>query len=734
MRPSTRTGVLVAAAIVWTACGGDDGPTGPRLDDLQITIESGNGQFAAPGAELASPLRVLVTETIGEEPVEGIEIAWSVVEGGGATLSRDTAVTGSDGIASTSVTLGPGLGVYTVRASFARGTPTSGPVFTATAARAPEITRLPGGPVDAGDTIVVEGRNFGPTPADHAVLFAGIEGRVLSGTTTSLEVEVPACVPSREVDVVVRLGELESAPARLTVVAGTGTLDLAPGEALISPDAAVLSCIRLPAESDVAYLLVPQSASTTGGAVFPYRIQGFGESAVTVAAGVSRARGGRGREVGSGAGPDRVVPADLPGPAQSRFEAGLRASERRMAPARLPEPSPGRSAGAPPELGDRMDFNVVNKDNEFEPVTGEVVHVSERAVIYEDVTVPDGGLTTPDYRNFGDLFDDPIHATDVDAFGQPSDIDGNGRIIILFTPVVNRMTEEGSDGFIAGFFFGCDLVTRDECSGTNRAEIFYAMVPDPDGEFGDARSTELVLRVVPAVLAHEFQHMIHFNERVLEGGAPSTESLWLSEGLAHMAEDLVGDALLERGDTARAGDFKLSNFVRARRYLERPADVSLIASSQFGSLEERGAAWLYTRYLYEHLGGLAILRSLTQTTLSSVTNVEAQTGRSWEGLMGEWAPALYLDDLDATVETRFTYPDLRIRTVLGQFQGGFPLQPPSVGFRDFTLSRELAASGADFILLEAGSSPDRLHLNIAAEDGTALPDGAAAQVTLIRIR
>ena len=33
------------------------------------------------------------------------------------------------------------------------------------------------------------------------------------------------------------------------------------------------------------------------------------------------------------------------------------------------------------------------------------------------------------------------------------------------------MTDRGASGFIAGFFYGCDLVGRSLCTGTNSAEI-----------------------------------------------------------------------------------------------------------------------------------------------------------------------------------------------------------------------------------------------------------------------
>ena len=64
----------------------------------------------------------------------------------------------------------------------------------------------------------------------------------------------------------------------------------------------------------------------------------------------------------------------------------------------------------------------------------------------------------------------------------------------------------------------------------------------------------MVRSTVPSILAHEFQHMIHHNERIIERGASNREAVWLSEGLAHMAEDLVGEELRRRERVAQADE------------------------------------------------------------------------------------------------------------------------------------------------------------------------------------
>jgi hypothetical protein len=144
------------------------------------------------------------------------------------------------------------------------------------------------------------------------------------------------------------------------------------------------------------------------------------------------------------------------------------------------------------------------------------------------------------------------------------------------------------------------------------------------------------------VLAHEFQHMVHFNERVLVRGALGQEALWLSEGLAQMAEELVARAYDALGDGNSAQLFRAGAVQRARRYLVGPDTVSVVVTSGQGSLAERGAGFLNVLYLEDQLG-MGMLRDLTQTTRSGVANVELETGRAWPELLADWWAATYLD-------------------------------------------------------------------------------------------
>jgi hypothetical protein len=69
--------------------------------------------------------------------------------------------------------------------------------------------------------------------------------------------------------------------------------------------------------------------------------------------------------------------------------------------------------------------------------------------VVADTLNPAGGFTSEEYRDFGTRFDQLVYPLAVQTFGEPSDLDGNQRVIIFFTRAVNDLTRPG-DGFYVG--------------------------------------------------------------------------------------------------------------------------------------------------------------------------------------------------------------------------------------------------------------------------------------------
>jgi hypothetical protein len=655
-----------------------------------------------------------------------------VLGGAGAKVEPPVAVTDSQGVATARVTLGAILGTYVVRASVS-GMPSPPADFQAEAVLVPELTIIPSAPVRGGDTIVLKGRNFSLNPNQNVVTFSRIRGRVVSASPFELRVEVPSCLPSRVVMVRVGIGSLTTPALHLEVVGRPDDPGLTVGTDLVLDAGGGFSCLHLPSAPGTAYLVIPHSASTTGGARYPYALVGVAAEASSSSSSHLHASF-REEHQQEGASPERGG-FDLS--SQELWDRRVRSLEGRLlAGDELADPSsvhlepPGMAVQATaPSVGDLREFNVLARDNTFHPVTARLRNISSRALIFLDEASPAGGFTDADLAALATEFDRFIHPTVTGAFGQESDLDGNGRVIILLTPAVNRLTLPGYDGFVAGFFFGIDLLKGR--AGSNEGEILYALVPDPMGREGPSLPRSTVLEVLPPVMAHEFQHMIHFNQRVLLGGAPGQEALWLSEALAQMAEDLVGAVFRRASRPDKAHQYQVGNWGRARRFLQNPSQVSVLASVPPGTLAERGAGWLLLKQLHGLSGGDHLLRSVTSSTSTGVANLTAAAGRSWESLLGDWAGSLYLDGAGIQVRPQLLMPGMELRQALSSFDGTYPLVPRAPGSSSFVHEGYLWSSAPDFFII---TPPPSGGLALGATGPEGVPPQQAMRLRLLVVR
>ncbi|MGQ0560364.1 MAG: IPT/TIG domain-containing protein [Gemmatimonadota bacterium] len=707
---------ILALAALLNACGGDS--TGPDEDSSSIAAQTNEVYFGTRNSTLLEPLQAIVTDPVTKLPKRGVTVSWQVVEGTG-TLTAVTSVTDGSGVASMSVRLGNQLGTTVVAATVPKqvGSPAR---FMVRAVEVPSISSIAPPSARAGDTVTITGQNFSPVPAENVVLFSGFRGKVVSASATQLRAVVPLCVPSRTVTVQPLLGAVAGHELSMEVTGITSSvLELQRGEARTFSDPNELACFRLPGGvAGLSVLLVPQNFSEVIGSFTAIELSGL--TGTGVVASVTR------------------KPSVAPSSAADAWELRLRRKERELLETSdavlRPQSSPSLvSCQNPPVVGSRCDFLVLNKQEKHERVTAELKAISARALVYQDVNTPlTGGLTTEDFNDLGAVFDNPIYATEVAVFGAPSDIDKNDRVFILLTPVVNALTARGSSGFIAGFFFGCDLLPRSKCDGSNEAEIFYALTTDPGAKFSDARSRGTIMKTLPAVIAHEFQHMINFAQR---GG--TQDALWLSEGMAHHAEDVVADAFEATGQSSTAAQFRTQNTTRANRYLRATSAFSLLASDDASSLELRGAAWLFVKYLAGQYGD-QILAKLTRSTLSSVSNVTAQTGKAWSTLLAEWSVALWADEAPelagVSLRKELTFPNMDLRQRMRSTDGTYPLKPSVYDFMDFIHLAKLPASSQDYVMMPAGSSAStQLSLSFSGQRGGAFATSAAPQMTVLRI-
>ncbi len=703
-------GLFIATTLGLAAgCGGDDGPTGLDPNVFEVAIVSGGGQSGIAGTVLDEPLVVLVRRKDTGAPEDGATVRWRVVSGTGEPTRTSTA-TDESGRGVTRVVLGNLPGEVVLQAEVVGLNPVTFEAIDVLPA--PAILSVSPTQADPGDTVAVTVSNL-PAALAAKVLFDGVAGVVVNrvdGAQAVLSTVVPApigvCSPGSEVvDVRLRAGGLTTGPVALTVSVPADPFQV--GQVLVIEGTTDVQCALLPADGGNAkYLLVALSAEFEQSGNFQVTL---GANSVAFAA--------------AAASP----PTD-----HVTFHNQLRAFEQRIAErglplARAPERDVQLFAG--PQVGDTRQFWVLNDPNatedgltedEFDRVTATLKFVGANTLLYLDNASPSAGLTDAELQSLGEIYDRRLYNVDVDFFGEPTDVDDNEQVIVLLSPTVNSLTSRGSEGVIVGFFFGFDLLEPNGCSDcrfSNGAELFYGLVPDADGEFSDPRSRDRVLELLPGVMVHETQHMIGLRYKVFENLSTTLETLWLSEGLAHTAEELSGDAADAAGETSLANDLYASNFGRAARYLSEPEAASLTSSDGSGSLGERGGWWLLLRWVGDQYGDF-IFRDLTQAAPNGVANLEAQTGEDFFRLFADFSVAAWADDLEIPgIAERYQIPKWLLRSILTENGdgGAYLLQPTQRTFSTFrsnSITEFLAGSSAFYVELDAAGDTQDLQLEL----------------------
>lgn len=448
----------------------------------------------------------------------------------------------------------------------------------------------------------------------------------------------------------------------------------------------------------------------------------------------------------------RLFSASRPVGAAERFHAGLRRREAVLARESwryggLQAAPPALRAAAPPTPGSKRSFKVCGDLNcdSLMTVAATALYVGTHAAIYVDDSVPAGGLQPADLNAIGGAFDSVIYPLDVAQFGSESDVDQNSVVLILLTIKINQLVPKPAceTSFVTGFFYGADL-TPGIRTQYNNGEIFYGFVPDPTPPSTRCPYTTAQVRaLLPTVFIHEFQHMISFNHHVLLRGG-TTEVLWLNEGLSHLAEELGGLHYDSLSDSLNSFRYLIGNLYNAFSYLKNPQSVALVADTGIGSLEERGAAWLFLRYAADRFGQSAT-RAMVQTSQVGAANVAAATGTPFATLLGRWALAVYLTDLpDFTppAALRYTFWSFRqifaelnaIPRLANDFDVPYPLQPPSGIGADAGTSGQLNSGSGAYLLVNQDPSGPGFDLTFRGAGSAALPQNAGAQLAIARIR
>jgi len=279
----------------------------------------------------------------------------------------------------------------------------------------------------------------------------------------------------------------------------------------------------------------------------------------------------------------------------------------------LPVDTPDRTCTAPKEytVGDQETFKASNNQT-FEQFEVQATLISKEANVY--MWVDDKWLRQVDRQAViaaGKEFSDQIVPRDRELFGQEwsPGIDCDPRLHVLHT----------SNTAAGGYFSSVDQYITAVRSDSNEKEMFYIDLEGIAGPQMVGSSFYL------GVLAHEYQHMIHFYR-------DRNEDTWANEGLSDLAM-FLNDYNIGGADFA---------------FAQSPNTQLNFWPEGGGQGENYGAAFTFWLYFYDKYGekGIQDIVADPRNGLDGVAEALQQVGYTGalDDFFAEWVVAKFLDD------------------------------------------------------------------------------------------
>ena len=538
---------------------------GDTEENQEVTARSGPLDIVFT-AEATPALQASMDPSSTSIPVgESTEFSVAVAGGDPGAQASWTCVSSNSGVASTEVTpsgcqaTGLATGNTTISAAVTRGadrvsaeatlevTQPLGPVV---------VTRIEPSVLIEGEEATIHGTGFSPSASVNQVTVDGLPAVVTSATATRIAFTVPRadCLPPREAVLVVSNSVRSDSRSVGVTPLAEDQLELGVGNYRVSY--AGHGCLHLPGNvnggeyllgvtstSEVPSSLTPVSLSGTPGdrnvaATSPTRVPLAGIAAGGNAGFVEAVQSSGGTLL-QRVNPERDGASDVEEIVANRREAEARFRARENA--QLSALGRSRAISSPAMSPARMAVGetitlwggdpTVDGCEARDQVQAVVRFIGTRTVWLEDLANPSGTFADREFALLDTFYASVVEPVLERYFGELSDVDGNGKLLVLLTKEVNKV-----DG-IAGYVWGGDLFPEDDCATSNQAEIFYGYVPDPDGMFGEPRTREEVLDYYPSLLTHEITHIVQTSAQVI--GDAGDKASWEIEGGARLAEQLV---------------------------------------------------------------------------------------------------------------------------------------------------------------------------------------------------
>jgi len=237
-------------------------------------------------------------------------------------------------------------------------------------------------------------------------------------------------------------------------------------------------------------------------------------------------------------------------------------------------------------------------------------------------------------KDLADEFDKIIYPKLIDVFGEVWDpgIDGDSHITILMSKLKQTA---------GGYFDACNEYLRSQCKGSNEREMFHI-----NADF-------IVDSKIASLVAHEFQHLINWNQK--ERLAGLREDIWLNELRSEYVPTLLGysdpysESILE---------------VRVKKFLSDPSNP---LGEWTGNSADYGVISLFGHYLANQFGEefFSLMSKNHLVGITSVNQALEQAGyaEDFGEIFTNWSLANYYNSLGMGRGGKYGYTNSNLKKI-----------------------------------------------------------------------
>lgn len=306
---------------------------------------------------------------------------------------------------------------------------------------------------------------------------------------------------------------------------------------------------------------------------------------------------------------------------------------------------------------------------------------------YSAVNVTSKGdyrVTDDDLQFFADQFDNHIYPMMSEVFGSVHDIDNDGALSLVISPVYAAFGYAG--------LFNSLHISPSGGTYSNSRDMIAVWSPN-NNAVGGPWVGEKWRQATIETVAHEMQHAISYSARFYPGGVANPnakmEDVWLDESLSILSEAIY---------RIRTGAPVFED--RFARWAEVPSSVGMTSFVQ-ESYElpdvsvKYGIVGLFGLYMWEQGGNTAIKQLIATADRQGVSNVDhVFTARGgFRGMLSDWGLTVLADSMKnkdftdlAAVDARYSFTnspeiDLRYNPVnYGQTFDSITIGPNATAF------------------------------------------------------